>query len=122
MPQAETPPTYGPVTPIESGPTVAPKKPKIPLWAFISAGLFAVLLVALIVLGGDNASYSDVEPTPTPGATVSATPTRVLSAIATQSAFTKFETDLDSLARGIQNTQTQNQQLLPPRLELPLGF
>ncbi len=129
MPPSETPATYGPVgenanvppPPAPPAPT-APKKAKIPLWAFITGAVLLVLVVGVALLGGNNSGSSDLGPTPTPTATASATSSRVLSSIATQSAFLKFETDLDALTRGIQNTQIQNQQLLPPRLELPLGF
>ena len=119
VPQVETPATYGPVP--EQTESIPPKK-KIPRLALVSVSVLILSLVALVIFQKNNASQLSLSPTPTPVATISATPTRVLNAIATQSAFTKFETDVDALTRGIANTQTQNQQLLPPRLELPLGF
>lgn len=92
-----------------------------------------VLIIAVIVIGvlgvmgvlmGGRAPGArvDEQAVPTPTATQSAESTRPLSAIATQSAFLEFETAADELTRGIQNAPIQNQELLPPRLDLPLGF
>ncbi len=122
-PEAATYATVGePVTPKipTPTPTAEPKK-KLPLWIIVVGVILVIVIISLFFAAGQT-STSTVEPTPTPTATASATSSRVPSAIASQSAFIKFESDLDALTRGIQNTQIQNQQLLPPRLELPLGF
>lgn len=128
MPQASEPPTYGPVGSVEPPvapnpppPVTTPKKFKLPPWAII-AGIVLILVIGSILFATSQTPTATVETTPTPTATASAISNRVLSPIATQSAFLKFETDLDTLTRGIQNTQIQNQQLLPPRIDLPLGF
>lgn len=128
MPQASQAPTYGPVggivpspAPTTPPPVAAPKKLKIPPWAII-AGIVLTLLIGSVLFATKQTESETVETTPTPTATASAISNRVLSPIATQSAFVKFESDLDTLTRGIQNTQIQNQALLPPRLDMSLGF
>ena len=130
MPPSETPPVYGPVReapdmPVAVAPRMTPpstfKKLALPPWAII-VGVIAILVLGVILFAGRSTPASPVESTPTPTATPSASFNRVLSAIATESAFIKFEADLEALSRGIQNTQIQNQQLIPPRLYLPLGF
>jgi hypothetical protein len=130
IPPSQNPPVYGPVDqpptfpqqPATPPPPVAHKKPIIPLWAFVAGAIFIVLLVAMVAFNGTSGGATQITPSPTPTATASAVSNRVLTSIASESAFTKFEADLDALGKGIQNAQVQNQQLLPPRLELPLGF
>lgn len=132
MPQATQPPTYGPVgkpnEPSELAPRVndSPvseegKKRRVAL-GIIIAVILILLAVGITLLKGNRTSFESIAPTPTPTATQSAVTNRLLNPVASQSAFIKFETDLDSLTRGMQNMHIQNQQLLPPRLELPLGF
>lgn len=130
MPPAETPPVYGPVReapdmppPEPPGSTLptAAKKFHLPRWAPI-AGVAFVLILGLVWFANRRAPAQVVAPTPTPTATQSAISNRALAPLATESAFLKFESDLEALSRGIQNTQVQNQQLVPPRLDLPLGF
>lgn len=55
-------------------------------------------------------------PTPTP------TPIRVLSAIATQSAFLALEQAQASLSAGLAGTNLDDPSLSPPVLDLPLGL
>jgi hypothetical protein len=129
IPQAEVPPVYGPVDQPPKIPTnpapiphhVSPLS-RIPKWAYIAGGVFVLLLIIMVATAGRGNTQVETEPTPTPTATASAVSNRTLSPIASQAAFTKFEADLDALTRGLQNVQVQNQQLLPPRLDLPLGF
>jgi hypothetical protein len=125
IPQSTEPATYGhvaEVTPkMPTPPAVPHKKFMLPKWAIGAIGVFLLLLVLMVATSSREGSAT-VTPTPTPTATASAVVNRTLSSFATESAFTKFEADLDALSKGIQNTQVQNQQLLPPRLELPLGF
>lgn len=87
-------------------------------------GVIALVIVSISVFfGAKQTAQVATTPTPTPSvATGSATNNGVLSAIATESAFLKFEVDLDTLTRATANTQIQNSQLLPPRIDLPLGF
>lgn len=55
-------------------------------------------------------------PTPTP------TPVRVLSGIATQSAFMALQQSQASLSAGLAGTNLDDPSLSPPVLDLPLGF
>lgn len=55
-------------------------------------------------------------PTPTP------TPIRVLSAVATQSAFLALVESHASLSAGLTATNLDDPSLTPPVLDLPLGF
>jgi hypothetical protein len=129
LPQAETPAVYGPVDqppkwPTNPAPVPSSQSPlhTIPKWVWAAVGIFVFLMILLVATSQRGNTPTQTGPTPTPTATASAVSNRVLTSIASQSAFTKFEADLDALNRGIQNTQVQNQQLLPPRLDLPLGF
>lgn len=56
------------------------------------------------------------QPTPTP------TPVRILSTIATQSAFINFENTIASLSSQLNNYVVDDPSLSPPVLDLPLGY
>lgn len=55
-------------------------------------------------------------PTPTP------TPVRILSAIATQSAFIALEKTYASFSASLTATNVEDPSLSPPNIDLPLGF
>lgn len=57
-----------------------------------------------------------IPPTPTP------TPVRILSTLATQSAFLKLEITIASLSSQLNNYVVDDPSLSPPILDLPLGF
>lgn len=120
MPKAPEPVNYGPVgqAPVATPP---PAKKKFPLWIIIAAVIFTVLIVFIAFKRSANTPTS-VAPQPTPTPTNIPQVERPLSAVATSAAFVEFETQLDVVTRGIQNAPIDNQSLLPPRLDLPLGF
>jgi hypothetical protein len=129
MPQADTPVSHGPVTEPQAAQPTTPtpvatlvhkKLPFMPI--AIILGVVAIIVVGFMVFTASEQVQQTPTVTPTPTATSSTVSNRTLTAIATESAFVSFEGKLDELTRGIQNTQVQNQQLLPPRIELPLGF
>lgn len=122
MPQTDSLPVETPVVLPTQTPVEPPKQQRnVSVW-IVAMGIVIVILTIIAWFARTRSQSPDTTVTPTPTATASATTNRVLSAIATQSAFIKFEADLTALTQGIQNTQIQNQQLLPPRLDLPLGF
>lgn len=93
----------------------------------------SILIAALIALSiGFIALFawktlSDQAPivsTPSPTPTVSPTPriVRVLSSIATESAFLSLESRVASLSAAIGNYVVEDPILSPPVLDLPLGF
>ena len=95
------------------------------LWLWIAALLAIVLgTVAILVISGKLRFGSEKELTQqtTPVATPTPTPVRTPSALATQSAFLALEQGVASLSAQITATQTQDQTLTPPVLDLPLGF
>jgi hypothetical protein len=128
MPQADIPQSHGPV--IEPAAVQATAPPPLPVahkkLPFMPIAIIVGVVIILVVGSMFFATPQQVQQTPTvtptPTATASAVSNRTLTPIATESAFVAFEGKLDELTRGIQNTQVQNQQLLPPRIELPLGF
>jgi hypothetical protein len=131
MPQSTEQAAYGSVgdhvvTPkIPTTPAPAPgatKKSPIQPWMVIAGIILFIGIFSLLFLQANQTSTTTTTQVPTPTATASAISNRTLTPLATQSAFIKFESDLDTLTRGVQNMQIQNQQLLPPRIDLPLGF
>lgn len=122
MPQAAGPSESAEPAVSPENPTVPPKKRNFLPWIIIG-GVVILLFFISIFFGTRQSRQESQAPTPTPSiATGSAISNRVLSAIATESSFMKFEADLDALTRATANTQIQNSQLLPPRIDLPLGF
>lgn len=97
------------------------KKPAARLWLIaggvIVAGLIG-LMVASKILNAPKTPTVRVAraPTPTP------TPVRVLSAVATQSAFMTLEGRHASLSASLVGTNLDDPSLSPPALDLPLGF
>ncbi len=125
------PPTGNPLAaePIAASPQAAApppvKKPVLTKKMILIAAVGVIIVVALfgsMFLVGQQSTNVPTAPTPTPVATQSADSTRPLSSIATESAFLEFEKASDDLVRGIQNAQIVNQAILPPTLDLPLGF
>jgi hypothetical protein len=130
MPQATEQAAYGSVgdhmvTPkIPTTPTPANPMKKSPIqpWMIIVGVILFIAIFSMLFFQANLTPTETTTQAPTPTATASAISNRTLTPLATQSAFIKFETDLDTLTRGVQNMQIQNQQLLPPRIDLPLGF
>lgn len=93
------------------------------LAVFIGIAAFSFILAAVSLLfrqaGGAPISV-DTTPTPTNPPTV--TQFRRLTPFATESAFLKFETTIESLPGVIQGAAVQDTTILPPILELKLGF
>ncbi|MBI3342897.1 hypothetical protein HY032_01955 [Candidatus Gottesmanbacteria bacterium] len=84
-----------------------------------------VIIIGLIVLYGVRTMLStpndapvQVVETPTP----SPTPIRVLSNIASQSAFVSLEQARTSLSGSLDGTNLDDPSLSPPVMDIPLGF
>lgn len=121
IPQTDSPPVETPIV-MPTPPAEPPKQQRhISTW-IVAMGIVIVILTTITWFARTRSQMIDSTVTPTPTATSSAMSNRMLAPIATESAFIKFEADLEALTQGIQNTQIQNQQLLPPRIDLPLGF
>lgn len=123
LPQNATPPVTEqalPSTPLSAA-LVPQKKWKL-VWWLVPIGIIVFLAAgSMLVRTTKKVIEQRTTITPTPTSAVYVV-NRELSNIATESAFLKFETDLASLTLGVRNVQIQNQQLLPPRMDLPLGF
>lgn len=123
LPQSESGLIPEPASPVTAPANQSSRKPT--KRAIIIAAIVIILVISVVgalSLSGGSSSGPGNQLTPTPTASPSADSTRPLSAIATESAFLEFEKASDELVRGIQNAPIQNQELLPPRLDLPLGF
>lgn len=87
-----------------------------------------VAIVVLIILLISTRGTAPAKSNPT--ATTSSSPTpsgvaasnRTLSPFATESAFMQFESSVDALPKVIQGAVLQDQTVLPPVIDLPLGF
>lgn len=91
------------------------------LWIIAEAVTVACMLALLLIRNLLMAPKPEPvtvaqSPTPTP------TPIRILSAIATQSAFLALEQAQASLSAGLAGTNLDDPSLSPPVLDLPLGF
>lgn len=82
----------------------------------IAFGISMLLIWKLLTPPPKPAIQVVQSPTPTP------TPIRILSAIATQSAFMSLTQIQASLSAGLSITNLDDPSLSPPQLELPLGF
>lgn len=88
----------------------------------IAGAVTVVCILALVFLKNLlTAPKPEVLKTP-PSPTPTPTPIRVLSAIATQSAFRALEQTHASLSAGLTLTNLDDPSLSPPVLTLPLGF
>lgn len=121
IPQASAPPNFGPVreaTP--QSPLI--KKQTIPPF-FILLGVCIVIVVGSILFASQQRINTKPAVTPTPtNVPLSPTSSMVLTPIATESAFINFEAEIDKLPSTIQGAALQDQTILPPVLDLPLGF
>lgn len=90
------------------------------------AGILAIIVgtVLLLFAFGGIALPTRNAPIAVPSPTLLATPTpvRPLSAVATTSAFVTLESFAASVSAQIQAAQTQDPSLVPPTLDLPLGY
>lgn len=98
-----------------------PPKPRIPRIWLLAVGVMLAGLVSLFIVSRMLApklppEQVAQEPTPTP------TPIRVLSAVATQSAFIAIEQSHASLSASLAATNLDDPSLSPPVLDLSLGF
>jgi hypothetical protein len=125
LPPSNQPPNYGPVhTPVsqQAAPPHPIKNRKIPPIFFIIGVLFVIIFGSLLFATQQNGGTQQ-GPTPTP---ISPTPTPVpirgLTPYATESAFMKFESTIDALPGVIQGAAIQDPTIVPPVLDLPLGF
>lgn len=126
-PVVQAPPPANPMVPQQpvnpQTPPPAPHKRSLIPWVILVVVLLTLLIGSRLFTAPKEEVQVKASPTPTPTtAALTSSTGRTLSPIASHSAFIEFEASLEELSRGIQNTQVQNQQLLPPRLDLPLGF
>lgn len=123
LPKAPTSPVPVEETPVvEQARAPAVIKRNILTWILIGS-VVLVIFVGSFLFGTFRNTSTVITPTATPTAmATSSAINRQFSQIATESAFVQFEADLDTLTKGIQSVQIQHQQLLPPKLDLPLGF
>lgn len=93
------------------------------MMVWVIAGI--VIVVGIILLSIFRSSIIPPKP-PLPEVTItplpSPTPIRILSAIATQSAFMSLEQNASSVSSAIANTNLDDPSLSPPVIDLPLGF
>ena len=80
------------------------------------------ILVFFVIRGRFISTPTQIVPTLTPTATVTPTPIRSFSIIATQSAFLELEEALSTLSADLQLYSVQDPALSPPELTLPLNF
>jgi hypothetical protein len=128
LPQAATPPNYGTVhepqvTPSAVQPPVPPSHPKkVPPLLIVGAVLFVIIFGSLLFASQRKPAVT-ATPTPTPAvSTPTPTSTRALTSFATQSAFIQFESSVDAFPGIIQGAAIQDPTIVPPVLDLPLGF
>ncbi len=126
LPQSATP-EFKPEMPVQPQPQVSPVTARKPPIKILLAIVFIVIVTLVIVLmGSRRMTTGPIDP----GITISVTPTptgvaisnRQLSPFATESAFMQFESSVESLPKIIQNAVLQDPTVLPPVLDLPLGF
>ncbi len=126
LPQAERPIEQPPDVPVQPAtPLVVHPSDRSKKRTFAILAVVVIMVIAVfgsMALTRQQSGGTQTTPTPTPVSTQSAESTRPLSSIATESAFLEFEKASDELVRGIQNAQILNQAILPPTLDLPLGF
>lgn len=128
LPPQETPEMYGPVDEGQKAPApVAKANPMDIVKKFTPfIALFFILLIILVVSSmmakpvPVTVPTHVLTPTPTAGSTVIST--RSLSFFATESAFLQFDAIIEKLPRDIQGAVLQDPTVLPPVLDLPLGF
>ena len=92
------------------------------LW--LSAFIAIILGITGLVIYQVSLSPKPVQESvlPTPTSTPTPTPTRLLSIIATQSAFTALDARVASLSASLRTESLEDPSLSPPVLDLPLGF
>lgn len=114
-------PPEAPVAANQNSPIVQTKRNPMMVW--IIAGI--VIVVGIMLLYIFRTSIIPPKP-PLPEVIVtpfpSPTPIRVLSAIATQSAFIVLTQNASSVSSAIANTNLDDPSLSPPVIDLPLGF
>lgn len=107
---------------VQPAPVALPTKRPFPTIWLVAAAAILIGLVGLFItnrlLNAPPTSLEQIAQTPTP----TPTPIRVLSAIATQSAFIALEQTQASLSSGLAATNLDDPSLSPPVLDLPLGF
>lgn len=91
------------------------------LW-FVAGGVIVIGVIVLIIvsklINTTQKPQIQVVEAPTP----TQTPVRMLSAIATQSAFVALEQTHASLSAALAGVNLDDPSLSPPVLDLPLGF
>ncbi len=112
------------ITPIAPPPLVEEPKPRRlakARIAGISIGLIILVVVAAITI--QMSQKNQVATTLTPQPTIpTPTPIRILSKIATESAFMNLETSVASLSAVMAGYPISDPSLKPPVLDLKLGF
>lgn len=91
------------------------------LWIIAGAVTVACILALLLIknlLTAPKPEPIHIPPSPTP----TPTPIRILSAVATQSAFLALEQAQASLSASLAGTNLDDPSLSPPVLDLPLGL
>lgn len=104
---------------------IVPTKPIIPsrsrLWV-TAIGVIMTGLIGLLIFNAIRNKPPAPEVVVIQAPTATPTPVRLLSAIATQSAFVALNQTHASLSAGLTATNLDDPILSPPVLELPLGF
>ena len=88
--------------------------------AILAAG--AILVLVILLLSARPAAPPAPLVRPTPTVTPTPTPVRILSAVASQSAFLEFGTSLGGISASLGSYNPQDQVVKPPIIDLPLGF
>lgn len=124
LPPQNTSPVYG--VPVESPPIERPSpigmfKKFVPLVAIFGI-LLIILVVSSLVVKQVAPPTPTIDTTPTPSRTTEIISSRALSYFATDSAFMKFDAAVEQLPKTIQGAVVQDPSVLPPMLDLSLGF
>ncbi len=113
------------VTPTPAAPAPMPPQPKKPLpknFVIVGAVVFVILIVVLVYLQALQNKPVAQLPAPTPAPLATPTPMRILTPIATTSAFMSFHESVASLSATINGFSFVDGTLTPPVLDLDLGL
>lgn len=114
-------PPFNTQEPMPTDTAAPPKSGSFRIWIIAGAVVFACitgLVVTRSLFTTPKIPTVQTQETPTP----SPTPVRILSAIATQSAFIALDQAYSSFSASLTATNLDDPSLSPPVLDLPLGF
>lgn len=121
LPQVETTPEIESTSALAPMP-VKPRKNILIIIIVVVVIVLLILLAASVKTTTSEPSGSTARTSSTPTPTGVAVSTRALTTFATESAFLKFETTAEGLPKLISGAVLQDPTILPPVLDLPLGF